>query len=338
MAGGRKRQHTAVNPITNYFSREKRQDTKRSPNHENEVPFEQLKTQQQRKRGLGEKTNKKTRQPLQEIGGASNAKLNTGLKSTPEHQEQWTVYSDEAPRSDADDKKSTQAPTQALSSASQESPNEHDKNKESLQEKVKELPNEDLSQELSSQGSRVLSSQLTDDDATDDDPYAGFFDDDDEDEKAHIIKLRRPKRLEKPKVPAQQQQDEETDERAKEKEELVPQFSIPAPSPAFDEPLATFPSDDSEQQSASFPALFTTSLPSDDLQDPPSIGKQDSKLRDDNGTSDKGDNSPSGRTAESLEPTLPFPTDEQYEAHDVLPVPRGKTLLEKLGVQSQKSE
>ncbi|KAI9261481.1 hypothetical protein BDA99DRAFT_511470 [Phascolomyces articulosus] len=452
---GQKRQRQPVAPtgnslITKYYQpQSKRQDTKKSPNNENEVSFDQLKKEiHSPRRALGDKSlhpnNKKAihRQPLQQIGGLeTNTNLNTGLKNNAptEPREQWCVYSDPPEENDnvrtftvfedVDDndkgvennkhdddgnyKKKQQCvlgkgenkstPTHSRQQQ------ENNKNNQQTDDENEQTHNNDsddsdrrcaaLSTPLRPATFHPSDNEESDDD---DDQLKGFFDDDDDDDDILITKTRRPKRLGMSSSSRQLLPQVQNDY-----DDLVPQFSIPAPSPVLDEPLvvstdnhnpddinnneeedndgdrqnipievsASFPPlftssvsdvDDDEQQqendivplfeaSASFPPLFTGSCDedgddNDDIEQQQqksvpssSVEKQDSKLDNSEKPAESDittmDNSSSlANESHSLDATIPIVPNEQFEAHVPYPFPRGKTLLEKFGIEKIHSD
>ncbi|KAI9499320.1 hypothetical protein BDB00DRAFT_796326 [Zychaea mexicana] len=397
--------------ITDFFN--KKPDTKKSPNIENEVSIAQFKKDVRTpRRGLGEKVDEslktvtKARRPLQQIGGLlTTTSLNTGLKRAPEPRDRWIVYSDPPEK---EEKENSDHENKNLNDNNDYDQNDNIQEKNEGQKGEQEAPsvlpvpqqlgekpqeqerNAPPAQEFDSDGRRcaALSSRLptfalSDDECSaneEDELYKDFFNDDDDDDDMLITKTRRPKRFGASKsttaLSRSQHQQSQHEKDETEDDELVPQFSIPAPSPVFDEPLASFPidpnhgeeeddNDDNEVNdndnghdrndndnddffpaSASFPPLFTTTLPNDSQQETedssaPSLDKCDSKLQLDDKKqeikrtlSDKTDDgSAHGKNNTSLTPTVPVEVDEQFEAHVAYPVPRGTTLLEKMGIK-----
>ncbi|KAG2224591.1 hypothetical protein INT45_003731 [Circinella minor] len=198
------------------------------------------------------------------------------------------------------------------------------------------------------------------------DEHKGFFDDDEDD--MLITTTKRPNMNALGTISRQQQQREEPQESDLVPEFSIPQFNIPVQSPVFDDPE---PSDDDDddcdkenEDTSLFPALpsspttTTSNTDENNSQSGSSIEKHDSKLDDNEKynnikqttqtssnittttTPIASHNSSSldTKSISSIEATIPMEPTKQYETHVPYPLPRGKTLLEKFGIEKMSSD
>ncbi|KAI7859434.1 hypothetical protein BDC45DRAFT_496066 [Circinella umbellata] len=208
---------------------------------------------------------------------------------------------------------------------------------------------------------------FSDDNFSDDeDEHKGFFDDDEDD--MLVTTTKRPNMNASRTISRQQQQREEPHESDLVPEFSIPQFNIPVQSPVFDDPEPSDDDDDDCDKENEYTPLFSA-LPSspttttsntneNNSQSGSSIEKHDSKLDDNEKYNDinqttqalsnrttpttaittHDSSSLDNKSVSSIEATIPMEPTKQYETHVPYPLPRGKTLLEKFGIEKMHSD